>query len=128
MGSPASNLAALISYCLYSRLHWYKVGVKQSCEFGSSLYPVTWQWEVRAVLLCQEITTDWKGSWAQPKSIHQFIYSGCRKDNGHLIFYFSFFFFFPSAIAVSLLLVALQSFSNTNKDFLKVNVVLTMSL
>lgn len=60
LGSPASNLAALISYCLYSRLHWYKVGVKQSCEFGSSLYPVTWQWEVRAVLLWQEISTDWK--------------------------------------------------------------------
>lgn len=44
------------------------------------------------------------------------------------ILYFILAFFFPSAIAVSLLLVALQSFSNTNKDFLKVNVVLTMSL
>lgn len=60
MGSPACNLAALICYCLYSRLHWYKLGVKQSCESGSILYPITWQWEVRAVLLWQEINTDWK--------------------------------------------------------------------
>lgn len=45
-----------------------------------------------------------------------------------ILYFILAFFFFPSAIAVSLLLVALQSFSNTNKDFLKVNVVLTMSL
>lgn len=52
-----------------------------------------------------------------------------RMQEGQWASYILFqLFFFPSAIAVSLLLVALQSFSNTNKDFLKVNVVLTMSL
>lgn len=36
------NLAALISHCWYSYLHWYKVGVKH-CHVNLVAFHVSWQ-------------------------------------------------------------------------------------